>query len=174
MGRALEVLLPKLWPGGAEKSDWLIINHQGKSQLESSYPRKLRTWNELGVRFLILRDNDGSDCRELKRRLVRLVPPGSPEHRIRIVCQELESWFLGDLAAVVKAYPGARRKPNFRQCERSDPDQATNAADLLKELTGTGVKVERAKSIAKHMTPALNRSHSFQVFCSTVAGWISA
>lgn len=46
-----------------------IIHHQGKSDLERSYPRKMKEWREKDVRFIILRDNDGSDCLVLKKGL---------------------------------------------------------------------------------------------------------
>lgn len=84
-----------------------------------------------GVRILIVRDNDGADCRVLKKRLLSLVPVGAPEHRIRLVCQELESWFLGDLEAVASAYPTARRRALFARLGSRDPDDLTNASDLL-------------------------------------------
>ena len=40
MGETLRYLLPKLYPDFLENEHWLIINHQGKSDLECSYPRK--------------------------------------------------------------------------------------------------------------------------------------
>jgi hypothetical protein len=38
----LEALLPRLFP----RLDFLCLQHEGKSDLEQSIPRKLRTWNE--------------------------------------------------------------------------------------------------------------------------------
>lgn len=57
-------------------SDRLVaIEHQGKSDLESSVARKIIHWRSpLPPRFIIVRDNDGSDCRQLKERLRGLVP----------------------------------------------------------------------------------------------------
>src|SRR5580698_6282898 len=97
MGKTLRELLPKLFPGFLEYEHWLILEHNGKSDLEASYPRKMREWREPNVKFVILRDNDGANCRKLKRQLISKIPHGTPEFLIRIVCQELESWFLGDL-----------------------------------------------------------------------------
>ena len=59
MDAALRNLLPKLFPEFLEYEHWLIIHHQGKSDLERSYPRKMREWLEPGVRFIIFCDNDG-------------------------------------------------------------------------------------------------------------------
>ena len=166
MEAALRNLLPNLFPTFREHEHWLIIHHQGKSDLERSYPRKMREWREPGVRFIILRDNDGADCAVLKQKLVSLVPPKSPGYLVRIVCQELEGWLLGDMQAVAAAYPGAARHQSFKKLSNTDPEILTNASELMRYLTGTRAKVVRAGLIAKHMQPANNRSVSFQVFVS--------
>ena len=173
MDATLRNLLPKLFPDFRESEHWLIIPHQGKSDLERSYPRKMKEWREPGVRFIILRDNDGSDCVDLKQRLVSRVPGHVTDYLVRIVCQELESWFLGDLAAVAAAYPVAARHQQFKSLARSDPDQFTNASELIASLTGTRTKIARAGEIAKQMQPASNRSTSFQVFVSGLSRFVS-
>lgn len=160
----LRALLPKLFPNFRELEHWIIIPHQGKSDLERSYPRKMKEWREPGVRFIILRDNDGADCLALKRQLISKIPDHAPEYLVRIVCQELESWLLGDLPALAVAYSAAARHRQFKSLSKRDPDQLTNAADLVKHLTGTQAKVSRAAMIAKQMQPERNRSASFQVF----------
>ena len=174
MDATLRKLLPKLFPDFREYEHWLIIHHQGKSDLERSYPRKMKEWREPGVRFIILRDNDGADCLILKQKLVSKIPNHAPEYLVRIVCQELESWFLGDLAAVTAAYPAAARQQQFKSLSRSDPDQLTNAADLIRNLTGTQTKIGRASEIAKQMQPARNRSTSFHVFVNGLSSFLSA
>ena len=65
----LEGLLPRLVPC----LPFLCVPHEGKQDLERSIPRKLRAWREPGVRFVVVRDNDGSDCRALKARLAGLL-----------------------------------------------------------------------------------------------------
>ena len=164
MGTTLRKLLPKLFPDFHEFEHWLIINHQGKSDLERSYPRKMQEWREPGVRFMILRDNDGADCVAMKKQLVAKIPNNAPEYLVRIVCQELESWFLGDMDAVAEAFPGAHRHNMFKTISKRDPDKLTNASELVRQLTGTHIKVGRADKIAKCMEPAINRSASFHVF----------
>jgi hypothetical protein len=168
MGMTLRELFPNLWPDFLEKEDWLIIDHSGKNDLERSFPKKMRAWRDPNVRFVILRDNDGSDCRGLKQRLAARIPAATPGPLIRIVCQELESWFLGDPAPVAAAYPIAARHQGFAKLEQTDPDAVPNPAALLQELTGTGIKRGRATAIAKHMSPGRNRSKSFQVFVEGV------
>lgn len=169
MAILLREFLPLAIPDFRENEHWLVLPHQGKSHLEASYPRKMRAWREPGARFVILRDNDGSDCRALKHTLVSKVPPGSPDFLVRIVCQELESWFLGDLNAVATAYPAASRHGSFKSLAKKDPDVLTNASQLLHELTGTAAKRVRAGVIGKHMNPATNRSQSLAAFLSGVS-----
>jgi hypothetical protein len=171
MSDTLRAVLPRLFPHWVEEEHWLTIPHRGKTELEASISRKLAHWSRPADRFVILRDNDGSDCKRLKARL-RTQASARPtsEVLIRIVCQELESWFLGDLAAVQAAY--GRLRSHARQDSRTfrDPDRLTNAADKLKELTGIPGKVSRAKAIAPHLQtdPARNRSASYGAFITGI------
>ncbi|MEO0460649.1 MAG: DUF4276 family protein [Myxococcota bacterium] len=167
MGAFLRGVLPAAFPQRQEDVDWILIGHQGRTDLEQSIGRKARAWSEPNARFMITRDNDGGDCRALKTRLVDLLgaPPERP-FKIRIVCQELESWLLGDLEALTKAYPQAKRHASFRTWSKRDPDTLTNASDVLRQLTGTRAKVQRAETIGRHSEPKDNRSLSFQTFLS--------
>lgn len=167
MSATLRALLPRLFPHWVEEEHWMVITHRGKTALEASIPKKIGLWQCPSDRFVILRDNDGSDCLRLKARLRALATARSTtEVLIRIVCQELESWFLGDLDAVRSAF--GRLHSHARQDSRAfrDPDRLTNAADELKTITGIPGKVARAKTIAPHLQtdPAQNRSVSFGAF----------
>jgi hypothetical protein len=82
MGQTLRHILPKVCPDFREFEHWLILNHQGRSDLEQSFPRKMRHWQEPGIKFIILRDNDGSNCRDLKQRLVSMAPPDAHEFQV--------------------------------------------------------------------------------------------
>ena len=87
---------------------------------------------------------------------------------VRIVCQELEGWLLGDLSAVSQAYPVAARTLKATHRRYPQPDIMTNASEVLKQLTQVPGKVGRAKAISAHMSVDDNLSHSFQVFVSGV------
>ena len=101
MKTLLEGLLPRMVPG----TPFLCIPHEGKQDLEKSIPRKIGAWREPGVRFVIVRDNDGGDCRGLKQRLYDLCRgAGRPDSLVRIVCQELEAWYFGDPEALARAF----------------------------------------------------------------------
>jgi hypothetical protein len=83
----------------------LCLRHEGKSDLEQSFPRKIGHWRgPRPPRFIIMRDSDGAECLRLKARLLSLVPISASERvKIRLVIQELESWYLGDLEALRQA-----------------------------------------------------------------------
>jgi hypothetical protein len=101
MKTLLEELLPRLFPA----LDFLCIAHEGKSDLEKSIPRKLRAWAVPGDRFVVVRDNDGGDCLALKDHLSGVCQSaGRTETLIRIVCQELEAWYLGQPDAIAVAF----------------------------------------------------------------------
>lgn len=164
MKAALSKILPKLLPDFREHEHWMILAHEGKSDLEKSFPRKVKQWQEPGAQFVILRDNDGGDCVALKRRLLAMLSHNADRCLIRIVCQELESWLIGDEAALVEAYPEATKRGSLNQLAKRDPDVFTNASELIQQMTGTVAKTYRAEQIAIHMEPDRNRSTSFQVF----------
>lgn len=167
MAETLRHLLPKVFSNWKEYLHWIAITHNGKSDLEMSIPRKLQAWNNPGDRFVIVRDNDGADCCELKVRLLALVPTQKTQDvLVRIVCQELEGWFIGDLNAVDVAYPRASERA--RNWIKNNPDTLTNAASLLSEITGESGKITKAKCISPHMNPRENRSRSLQVFLKGV------
>lgn len=165
MANTLRKLLFKLYPKCNENEHWVVIPHRGKSELERSIPRKLRGWKEPNAKFVILRDNDGGNCIVLKQRLRDIITGiEEKEVMIRIVCQELESWFLGDLRAIKSAYPKASVQPDRISKKYRDPDTLTNASEELTKLTGTRAKIARSELIADYLKTLENRSHSFNTF----------
>lgn len=162
MRECLKVIIPKLWPNSVEGSDWMVLAFQGKSDLEKSFPKKMRRWNYGNPHFVILRDNDGGDCFVLKQKLCDIAKPYQKPFSVRIVCQELESWLLGDLKAIKRAYPKAaieKNKAKFRK-----PDELGNAAQELGRLIDVRAKIDRAKTIGRHLDFRENRSRSFNIF----------
>ncbi len=65
----IDNLLPRLFPGWVDREHFQCIPHEGKSDLDRSIPRKLSGWRIAGDRFVIVRDNDGANCIDLKTRL---------------------------------------------------------------------------------------------------------
>ena len=162
MKELLERLLPRVLPPA---SQFLIIKHEGKTDLERSIPRKLRAWKHPQDLFVILRDQDGADCIEIKHRLRMLCENGGRSGTlIRIVCNELESWFLGDLGAVGAAFGLPHLADDQNKSKFRNPDNVGNAKEELKKLAGDYQPVSGARSIALHMDLEANRSRSFHCF----------
>lgn len=166
MNAAIEGLMARHYPEFVKGKDWFLIDFNGKTDLEKGFPSRMKKWNYGEPLFVILRDNDGSDCKLLKQKLTNLALPSGKPFKVRVVCQELESWFLGDSEAVKAAFPRCRF--SNQTAKYRDPDKLTNASDEIAKLTGDFSKVGRAELIAPHLEPARNVSRSFKVFFDTL------
>ena len=158
MGIVLEQLLPRL---GLDRARFKIITHQGVSDLERKLPIRLRAWQDPNAAFVVLRDNDGGNCLERKRRLLgicRSAGRGDRAH-VRIVCQELEAWFLGDPAAVERAgYRGdLKLKPH------QDVDAIDKPSRRLHDRLAGYQKTDGARRVATELALDANSSASFNV-----------
>ncbi|MDD2725062.1 MAG: DUF4276 family protein [Methylovulum sp.] len=161
----LEVLLPKILP---PETSFICIAHEGKQDLEKSTPHKLKAWRT-PANFVIVRDKDGADCLEIKKRLVDLcVQAGRGDSLVRIACHELEAWLLGDLAAVEKAFGINKLSLQQQKSKFKEPDKLANASEELEKLVKGYRKVSGAKKIAAYMDIKQNHSHSFNCFISGV------
>ncbi|MCQ4158807.1 DUF4276 family protein [Roseomonas sp. GC11] len=183
----LNALLPKLLAGRAR---WQIIDFGSKYGLLGKLEQRLRGYKkQIGqgeaLRLVVMLDRDRDDCIALKARLEevarraglttksRAAPDGAFTVLNRIVIEELESWFIGDADALRRAFPSLpqinARKPPF-----NNPDNGGSWETLHRFLKKHGIygnsypKIEAARKIAAHLTPAANRSRSFQVFRSGV------
>ena len=137
--------------------------HDGKGDLEKSIPRKLRGWREPGVRFVVVRDNDRGDCLALKDYLRSLCsdrPEG--DYLIRIACQELEAWYLGEPDALAEAFNKESLRRIGSRARFRRPDAVAHPADALAKLVPQFQKVAGARLLANYLTRHRNRSPSFQ------------
>ena len=169
MRALLDAWLPRLFPGWVNGQHFQCVQHQGKSDLDGSIPSKLAAWRTPGDRFVIVRDNDGADCIDLKARLRRVCQKnGKPETLIRLVCQELESWYLGDLAALANAFGAPKADTPALRKRFVEPDTWNKPSVQVKRLAPAFQKTSGARAMAAHLRPERNRSHSLQVFASGV------
>jgi hypothetical protein len=159
----LEALLPRVFPA----LRFLCVPHEGKQDLERSIPKKLKAWREPGARFIVVRDNDNGDCRALKHRLVGLCT-ARPDTVVRIACQELEAWYLGDPAALAEAFGDVRLAEIGRRAQFRDPDTVVNPAAALEELVPSFQKVSGARLLGPRLDPARNSSGSFRALMDAV------
>ncbi|OQX17601.1 MAG: hypothetical protein BWK76_10170 [Desulfobulbaceae bacterium A2] len=181
---ALRLLLPGLLRGRACAR---IINLGSKYTLLKVLPDRLAAYRmriDKGedLRIIVLADRDTDDCACLKKTLermaanARLPTKTCPEDGgrfyllNRIVIEELESWFIGDPAALRAAFqslpPLATTSGIFR-----NPDNGGTWEALHRFFKKHGIyrgsypKIDAARKIARHLDPARNRSSSFRCFC---------
>lgn len=159
----LNGLLPRLLP---REISYQCVVFEGKTDLEKQIPKKLRGWREPGVCFVILRDQDRGDCRDIKAKLTEICRQAGHEAAlVRIACRELESWYMADLKAVEK---GLRIENLARKQEKQKyrkPDQVDAPARELERLTQNRYqKVSGSRAIGPHLDIGNRRSNSFRVF----------
>ena len=160
----LDGLLPRLFP----ELPFLCVPHEGKQDLEKSIPRKLRAWREPGVRFVVVRDNDGGDCRERKDRLIELCTEGGrADTLVRMACQEIEAWYFGDPDALAKVFERKDLRSISDKARFRNPDEVDQPARALMELVEEFQKVSGARRMAQHLSRE-NRSRSFQVLIAGI------
>jgi Domain of unknown function (DUF4276) len=163
-GHFIEAIARRLGIDGQLK----IIAHEGKQDLERSFARKIPVWRyPPDVRFIVARDNDGANCANLKARLLSMVPMQFRQRvRVRLVMQELESWYLGDLISVAAAGFIDRNKAVKLNRGRTyrDPDRINNAAEQFEKIVGKRGKIDAAKRIGPLLNIAENRSASLGHF----------
>ncbi len=181
----LERFLPK---GHAFK----IIKHRGKGRLPGNIerapdprrqglldqlPAKLRAFGTAldpnTDRVLVLVDLDNDDCRDLKRRLENLAKACDPAPVVlfRIAIEETEAFYLGDRAAIKKAFPHAK----LGKLSEYEPDSICGAWELFQDVIGEAGRGEDKVGWARKMGPHLgtayqgragNRSPSFRALCT--------
>lgn len=176
----LRGLLPRLLP---QDHSFEIHAFQGKGDLLRKLAPRLRgyaSWMPADWRIVVVVDRDAEDCWALKARLDRIAADcglrtdrarGNWQLVNRIAIEELEAWYFGDWAAVRAGYPRVSAQIPGKQAYR-DPDAIAGgtweAFERVLQRHGyftAGLnKVEVARAMATHMTPAANRSSSFQSF----------
>ena len=182
MEATLQQIVPKMLK---DRATFAIHVMGGKVSLINKLPNRLRgysRWLPTNWRIVVLVDRDDDDCHELKQKLesmcrdTGLISKSSANSLDqvqvinRIVAEELEAWFFGDIPALRLAYPkipDISRKQKYR-----NPDEITGGTwETLERLLqragyyrGGLPKIEVAQSISKHMEPTRNQSKSFQVF----------
>lgn len=159
----LQGLLPRLLPRDIPVR---YVVFEGKQDLESQLVRRLRGYRVPGARFVVLRDQDSSDCHHVKNGLVeKCRKAGRTDALVRIACHELESWYLGDLQAVERALRIPRLAAKQNRAKYRAPDKLANAAQELEKLTDyLYQKVGGSRAIGPHLDIENKRSRSFAVF----------
>lgn len=180
---ALTQLLPNILPSTVSSK---IHAFRGKPDLLAKLPNRLKgyqAWLPPDWKIVILIDEDRENCLKLKKQLediailAGLITKSSCQKDKsfqvlnRIVIEELEAWFLGDVQAIRQAYPKVSANLANQQPYR-DPDAIKGGTweALERVLKKAGYhlggleKYKASTEISQYMNPKSNRSKSFKVF----------
>lgn len=161
----LITLLPKIikHPWTLDEN-YFIRSFEGKSDLQKNIPKKMEVFNNWHepVGIIILQDQDSNDCIQLKQKLLGICEEfDNCRKMIRIVCRELESWYLGDMKAIAAAFPDFKYQKYINKTKFRNPDLC-NGYDEIRKIVVGFQKVSGAKLIAPHINIEENTSESFQ------------
>ncbi|BAQ59769.1 hypothetical protein GM3708_174 [Geminocystis sp. NIES-3708] len=128
-------------------------------------------------------DEDREDCLKLKQKLEDIAKQNgfitkssktnNQDFQVlnRIVVEELEAWFFGDINALRQAYPRVPQNlVNQKSYRNPDNIKGGTWEALEKILNRAGYfkgglqKLACAREISQYMNPYENRSQSFQIF----------
>lgn len=157
----LEILLPKVLPPGIHPH---FMVFEGKQNLERNVVPKLKRWLLPKSQFIVMRDQDSGDCKVIKESLrQKCIAAGHPGAIVRVVCKALETFFVGDWAAVAQAYDRPSLEANQRKAKYRNPDQLGSPSEELDKALRGYQKREGARKITPHLDLQSNRSSSFNV-----------
>lgn len=164
----------RLLPGHAIK----VHPHQGKGSLPKpteqpdprrrgllcQLPQKLRALGKAPTSssdsVLVVVDADKEDCVALKKAQVALVDAMEPRPKVlfRIAVEELEAFYLGDLAGLKRAFP----EHDAKLARAFTPDSVCGTAEYFGRVIGDGGlnKVHWAEVLGPKLTIAAQRSRS--------------
>lgn len=188
----LDILLLKILP---ESITFKIHAFRGKEDMLSKLPSRLKgykQWIPDDWKLVTIVDEDRQDCKVLKETLEKMAiesgfitkssAKGEQSFQIinRIVVEELEAWFFGDVNALVSAYPKVS-KTITQKTQYRDPDAIKGgtweALERVLQKAGYHLggleKVKAARDIAPYMNPQDNCSKSFQVFYAALLATIA-
>jgi len=180
---ALTQLLPKILPSTVSSK---IHAFRGKTDFLAKVPNRLKGY-QVGLppdgKIVVLIDEDREDCLKLKKQLedmarsAGLITKSSCQEDQsfqvlnRIVVEELEAWFFGDVQAIRQAYP--KVSPHLaKQKQYRDPDAikggTSEALERVLKKAGYHLggleKYKASSEISQYMNPKSNHSKSFKVF----------
>ncbi|MBE0584989.1 MAG: DUF4276 family protein [Desulfofustis sp.] len=160
-------VLPRVLPENVQVR-YLVF--QGKQDLEKNLKKKLRGWRIPESVFVVMRDQDSGDCKAIKTKLVNLCREAGQEGvLVRVACRELESFYLGDLAAVEQGLSLRNLGAQQQSRKYRNPDALSNPAMELRRLTNNAYdKIAGSRAIAPFLSVETNYSMSFNVLLSGI------
>lgn len=121
-------LMPKLLGEAVEQHTWRVHDFKGIGRIPKNLtsktdarvktlldklPRMLEGYGKSGYEaVLVLVDTDSHDAAVFRRELHKMLQhcPNAPKTMFGLATEEVEAWYFGDRAALLKAYPRADKK----------------------------------------------------------------
>lgn len=151
--RLLSQLIPQILGDQNEPHTWRLKAYKGigrippglsakadpaKRMLLDQLPRLLQGYGKTpGIdAVVVVVDSDRRDCKEFLHELKSLAEGchPAPHTLFRLAIEEIEAWYLGDRAALLKAYPRAKREVLDRYVQ----DSVCNTWELLADAVHVG------------------------------------
>ncbi|NMM28100.1 MAG: DUF4276 family protein [Glaciimonas sp.] len=162
----LQAVLPRVLP--AHITPHFLV-FEGKQDLEKRLVLRMKRWLRPNSYFIVMRDQDSGDCVVIKARLRDLcVQAGQPDAVVRVVCKELESFFVGDWPAVAAGFERPALAANANRAKYRVPDLLGSPSAEIRRLIPTYQKREGARKIAPHLDLTQNKSNSFRVLMRSI------
>jgi hypothetical protein len=166
----LEGFIKANFPGADQKFSLQYKVHEGKQDLENHLEMRMKYWKTPETVFVVMRDQDSGDCNVIRRKLKeQCEAAGHPEAIVRIACHELESFYLGDPAAIEKGLEIHNIRKHDRRKLFSEPDLIDQPSKQLVYVTKNKYqKIDGSRKIAPYLNPLINTSKSFNVLYKTL------
>ena len=144
-----------------------VLKHRGAGDLERSLKRKLAADPLPYGRYLILRDADNLDCQELKKKLSTMIPASKRSRtRVRLVCQELEAWYLAQSNLLVRE--GVLKTPIPKRALQGGVDAVRDPKRLFQRHAHQKGQIAHAQRIGPLLNLESRASPSFAHFISAL------
>ncbi len=196
-GKALlEILIPKVIGAFDNPHTWRVHSYRGVGRLpknlsQNADPSKRALLNQLpklvrgygrtpgidAVIFVV--DTDNRNCRDFLSELKSAIAACDPKPlhtMVRLAIEEIEAWYLGDVAALIEVYPKVKRQILDSYIQDSIGGTWEKLADAVypggvtafkrSNYNSGDLKHEWAKKIGPEIIIEANLSPSFQKFCS--------
>jgi hypothetical protein len=167
----LQSLLPRFL---APEIECKFIVFEGKQDLQKQMEKKIRCYQNLEARFIVLRDQDSAPCLFVKDALLALCAQSKRPAAclVRIACRELEAFYLADLAAIATAFnlpklPLRQKEAKFRTVE----NMGSPSGELSKITRGAYQKISGSLEIGKYLDINNTRASGFKNLVLGVRRW---
>ncbi|NDP57896.1 MAG: DUF4276 family protein [Oxalobacteraceae bacterium] len=142
---------------------------EGKQDLEKRLSKRMKGWIRPNTPFIVMRDEDSGQGKVIKARLNKLcVEAGQPTAIIRIACRELETFFVGDWAAVAEGFKNPALARNANLAKYRNPDLLGSPSVEIARVIKFYQKREGARKISPFLQFDKNKSNSFRVLVTAL------